>query len=89
VHDTSWTAETVQLEPDDILVLYTDGITEAQNANDELFDVERLLAAAQGSREHTALAMKDAILAAVDRFVGDAAQFDDLTVMTLVRAPRS
>jgi len=89
VRDTSWTAETVRLEPDDILVLYTDGITEAQNANGELFDVERLLDAARSSREHTALAVQDAILAAVDRFVGDAAQFDDLTVMTLVRAPRS
>jgi serine phosphatase RsbU (regulator of sigma subunit) len=89
VPDTSWTAETVGLEPDDILVLYTDGITEAQNANRELFDVERLLDAARSSREHTALAVQDAILAAVDRFVGDAAQFDDLTVMTLVRAPRS
>ena len=89
VHDTSWTAETVRLEPDDILVLYTDGITEAQNASGELFDVERLLDAARSSREHTALAVQDAILAAVDRFVGDAAQFDDLTVMTLVRAPRS
>jgi serine phosphatase RsbU (regulator of sigma subunit) len=89
VPDTSWTAETVRLEPDDILVLYTDGITEAQNANRELFDIERLLEAARSSREHTALAVQDAILAAVDRFVGDAAQFDDLTVMTLVRAPRS
>jgi serine phosphatase RsbU (regulator of sigma subunit) len=89
VHDTSWTAETVRLEPDDILVLYTDGLTEAQNANGELFDVERLLGAARGSREHTALAVQDAILAAVDQFVGDAAQFDDLTVMTLVRAPCS
>jgi serine phosphatase RsbU (regulator of sigma subunit) len=89
VHDTSWTAETVRLEPDDMLVLYTDGVTEAQNSNGELFEVERLLDAARSCREHTALAVQDAILAAVDRFAGDAAQFDDLTVMTLVRAPLS
>ncbi len=87
--DTSWTAETVRLEPDDLLVLYTDGITEAQNASGELFDVERLLDAAGSCPEHTALAVQDAILVAVDRFVGDAAQFDDLTLMTLVRAPSS
>jgi serine phosphatase RsbU (regulator of sigma subunit) len=89
VHDTIWTAETALLGPNDLLVLYTDGITEAQNANGELFEVERLLDAARNSREQTALAVRDAILAAVDRFVGDAAQFDDLTVMTLVRAPYS
>lgn len=86
---TSWTAETVRLEPDDMLVLYTDGVTEAQNANGELFEIERLLDAARSCREHTALAVQDAILAAVDRFVGDAAQSDDLTLMTLVRAPCS
>jgi sigma-B regulation protein RsbU (phosphoserine phosphatase) len=87
--DTSWTAATVRLEPDDLLVLYTDGITEAQNASGELFEVDRLLDAARSCREHTALAVQDAILAAVDRFVGDAAQFDDLTMMTLVREPGS
>jgi serine phosphatase RsbU (regulator of sigma subunit) len=85
VRDTTWTAETVRLEPGDTLVLYTDGVSEAQNANGEFFDAERLLDAARIYREHTALAVQDAILAAVDRFVGDAAQFDDLTVMTLVR----
>jgi serine phosphatase RsbU (regulator of sigma subunit) len=87
VRDSIWTAETVRLEPGDILVLYTDGVNEAQNSNGEFFDTERMLDAARIYREHTALAVQDAILAAVDRFVGDAAQFDDLTVMTLVRDP--
>jgi len=87
VRDTTWTAETVRLGPGDILVLYTDGVSEAQNANGEFFDTARLLDAARNYREHTALAVQDALLAAVDRFVGDAAQFDDLTVMVLVRDP--
>jgi len=85
VRDTTWTAETVRLEPGDVLVLYTDGVSEAQNSNGEFFDTERLLDAARSCRERTALEVQDAILAAVDRFVGDAAQFDDLTVMALVR----
>jgi serine phosphatase RsbU (regulator of sigma subunit) len=88
-HDTNWAAETVRLELGDMVVLYTDGVSEAQNSNGEFFDVERLLDAAGSCREHTALAVQNAILAAVDRFVGDAAQFDDLTVMTLVRDPLS
>src|SRR6266508_503123 len=85
VRDTTWTAETVTLEPGDVLVLYTDGVNEAQNSNGEFFDAERLLDAARSCRERTALEVQAAILAAVDRFVGDATQFDDLTVMALVR----
>jgi serine phosphatase RsbU (regulator of sigma subunit) len=87
-HDATWKAETVVLEPGDILVLYTDGVSEAQNGNEELFEVERLLDAARSSRERTAEAVQVAILAAVDQFVGDAAQFDDLTVVVAMRDPQ-
>jgi serine phosphatase RsbU (regulator of sigma subunit) len=87
-HDATWKAETVALEPCDILVLYTDGVSEAQNGNEEQFEVERLLDAARSSRERTAEAVQVAILTAVDRFVGDAAQFDDLTVVVVVRDPQ-
>ncbi len=87
VRDTTWTAKTVRMEPGDILLLYTDGVNEAQNSDGEFFDTERLLDAARNYREHTAQAVQDTILAAIDRFVGDAAQFDDLTVMALVRDP--
>jgi serine phosphatase RsbU (regulator of sigma subunit) len=87
-HDATWKAETVVLEPCDILVLYTDGVSEAQNGNEELFEVERLLDAARSSRERTAQAVQVAILTAVDQFVGDAAQFDDLTVLVAVRDPQ-
>jgi sigma-B regulation protein RsbU (phosphoserine phosphatase) len=70
-----------------MLLLYTDGVSEAQNSNGEFFDTERLLDAARTYHERTAQAVQDAILAAIDRFVGDAAQIDDLTVMALVRDP--
>jgi serine phosphatase RsbU (regulator of sigma subunit) len=85
--EATWTAETVSLEPGDTLVLYTDGVSEAQNSNRELFDDERLLDAARSSRDRTAQGVQDAILAAVEQFVGDAAQFDDLTVMVIAREP--
>jgi hypothetical protein len=44
-----------------------------------------LLAAAQTHRNESAQAVQDAILAAVGQFVGEAPQFDDLTVMVLTR----
>jgi serine phosphatase RsbU (regulator of sigma subunit) len=85
LHDTTWTAATVTLAPGDTLVLYTDGISEAHNQNNELFEVARLLDAAHLCRERGAEAVQSAILAAVDRFVGDADQFDDLTLLVVVR----
>jgi serine phosphatase RsbU (regulator of sigma subunit) len=86
--DRTWRAQTVTLESGDALVLYTDGISEAQNENGELFEVERLLAAAQNSGMRSAQAVQDSILAAVDQFVGDAAQFDDMALLAVVRDPQ-
>jgi sigma-B regulation protein RsbU (phosphoserine phosphatase) len=85
MRDTTWATNTVILEPGDVLALYTDGVTEAQNVNGELFEVARLLDAVQNCRERTARAAQDAVLAAVDRFVGAAPQSDDLTMLVVVR----
>src|SRR5262249_39047218 len=87
--DAAWRVETVALEPGDRLILYTDGITEAQNGNGELFEVERLLHTVENCGERTAEAVQAAILAAVERFVGDAPQFDDLTLLGVVRDPQA
>lgn len=87
VEDATWTTEMLALEPDDLLVLYTDGISEAQNWAGEFFEDERLLAAARACRGQTAQAVEDCILAAVERFVGDAPQSDDLTLLVVKREP--
>lgn len=80
-----WETRTVELEAGDTLVLYTDGITEAHDRDLQLFDEQRLLATLQATVGRSALAVQEAILTAVDQFAGDAPQFDDLTVMVLVR----
>jgi sigma-B regulation protein RsbU (phosphoserine phosphatase) len=79
----------VTIKPGDLLILYTDGISEAQNWAGELFEVERMLQAARGGPEHTAEAAHASILEAVERFVGDAPQSDDLTLMVVAREPCS
>jgi serine phosphatase RsbU (regulator of sigma subunit) len=88
VEDVTWTTETVALEPEDLLVLYTDGVSEAQNWAGEFFEVERLLATARAYPGQTAQTAVDCILAAVDRFVGDAPQSDDLTLLVVKREPQ-
>jgi serine phosphatase RsbU (regulator of sigma subunit) len=79
----TWGAAQIDIQPGGVLVLYTDGVNEAQNAEGELFELERLLQTAQHSPERTAAAVQASILAAVDAFVGAAPQADDVTMLVL------
>lgn len=75
----------IELQPSDLLVLYTDGITESVNAAEEQFGTERLRAEVAGSvaAGETAQQAVRRILTAVDQFVGEADQFDDITLAVL------
>ena len=77
--------ESVQLAPGDALVLYTDGIPEAQNRREEFFGEERLVEIVQGNLGYSAQDMQDALLTGVHRYMGDAPQRDDITLMVVVR----
>jgi sigma-B regulation protein RsbU (phosphoserine phosphatase) len=83
--DVTWGQTTVQMLPGDTLVLYTDGITEAQNANQAFFGSERLLGVIQTNVGHSAQDLQNALLAEVHEFVGNAPQFDDITLVVVVR----
>jgi phosphoserine phosphatase RsbU/P len=69
----------------DVLVLYTDGITEAPNEDEKEFSGGRLADVVCARHAQPARAMNDAILESVQRFTGDAAQRDDLTLVTVKR----
>ena len=87
----SWTRESVQFDPGDLLVLYTDGITEASNEREELFGDERLLTSVRACldsanpRGPAAQQVQDTILGDVLRFAGSAPQSDDIALAVLVR----
>lgn len=69
------------MDPGDKLFLYTDGVTEANNADKELYLEERLL---KFSKEHVNMTVEDflpALKADIDDFVGEAPQFDDITMV--------
>ncbi len=72
-----------QLKDGDIIFLYTDGVTEATDANEELYGEERLCAILN-SREFSSMKeLCESVKADVDAFVGEAPQFDDITMMAL------
>jgi serine phosphatase RsbU (regulator of sigma subunit) len=81
----TWEHGVVQFAPGDVLVLYTDGVTDAQDEHETFFGEERLCETAQANLGRPAQDVQDGLIAAVQEFVGDAPQFDDITVMVVAR----
>ena len=75
--------ETTQLASGDIIIFYTDGVTETTNINDELYGEARLQDTAVRLRNESAETICGAIYNEVLEFQGEAEQFDDLTLMIL------
>jgi len=74
---------TVMLEEGDKLFQYTDGVTEATNANNELYGMERLKEALNNNVEAIPGELLPKIKEDIDKFVGEAPQFDDITMLSL------
>ncbi len=70
-----------ELHPGDSLFVYTDGVPEATNAQNELFGTERMLAALNRSPDASPKDLLLSIRPEIDAFVGSAPQFDDITMM--------
>ena len=71
------------LSPGDTIFLYTDGVTEATNDKNELYGEERLLSLANKNITKTPQQLIAAVKDDVDVFVGDAPQFDDITMLAV------
>lgn len=71
------------LNPGDRIFLYTDGVTEATDSEEKLYGEERLLAFMNQNRTADAPKLLAALKADIDRFVGEAPQFDDITMLML------
>lgn len=77
----SWEQSQVKLEPGDLLVAFTDGISEAMTHADEEWGEERLIAAAQTMRRSPSRAILDHIVRSADAFVAGEPQYDDMTLI--------
>ena len=73
----------LQLMPGARLFLYTDGVPEATNAENELFGTDRMLEALNSDPDASPKTAMQNVRSAVDAFVKDAEQFDDLTMLCL------
>ncbi len=72
-----------ELHHGDTLLCYTDGVTEATNKNNELFGNDRLLAALNKNPDANCFEVIENLKKDIDEFVGDAPQFDDITMLCL------
>jgi sigma-B regulation protein RsbU (phosphoserine phosphatase) len=79
--DVVYEQTVVKVAPGDILLLYTDGVTECMNANDEEFGEDRLALALREHRGESAADIVDAIMRAVNEWGSDAGQSDDITMV--------
>ena len=71
------------LKKGEILFLYTDGVTEATNASDELFGESRMLEALSAYEKESTKDLLSGVRVKIDEFVGKAPQFDDITMLAL------
>jgi len=81
--DRPYEAQERQLSPGDVLVLYTDGVTEAFNPEHEMFGEERLVEVVRAHATASAQELVEAIETAVTAFAGQAPQSDDLTLLVM------
>ena len=65
------------------LFLYTDGVAEATDSNEKLFGTDRMIEALRTAEDKSPKEILAAVDAAVDKFVGEAPQFDDLTMLCI------
>ncbi|MCR5303563.1 MAG: SpoIIE family protein phosphatase [Lachnospiraceae bacterium] len=74
--------ESITLSPGDMIFEYTDGVTEAQRVDNEMFETDRLVEALNHSGSIVPKIILERVKADVVSFVGEAEQFDDITMMT-------
>ena len=88
LEDHSYQEATISMDPGDVLLVYSDGITEAMNVNHEEFSEELLISVIQENFDSNVETLNQAILAAVKKHIGDHQQSDDMTLLTIKRVAK-
>ncbi len=85
--DKALAQEVISIEPGDVFVQYTDGVTEGMNPSDEEFGVGRLAEAVVRAAGRPAETVADEVVSALEHFMGPRAQEDDITLVVVRRLP--
>jgi len=83
--DHSWTRGSMCLDPGDVLALYTDGITDAQNGGGELFGEKRLYSSIKANAAKSAEGIRDGLMGDVHVFMDGEQLYDDIGLIVLKR----
>ena len=83
MEDVRYKAGSLQLDPGDKIFQYTDGVTEATDADNKLYGMERLENVLNANLGQSLNDILPAIKKDIDQFVGNAPQFDDITMLCL------
>jgi serine phosphatase RsbU (regulator of sigma subunit) len=83
VPEAEFATSTLQLEPNDTLFLFSDGVTEAMDPDEQLYGVPRLVKVLQGKNELPLDEIQKTVLESVENFARGARQADDLTMLVV------
>jgi sigma-B regulation protein RsbU (phosphoserine phosphatase) len=81
--DCTYEQETINLQTGDLLVAYTDGVTEARNVDDQEFGEARLNKIVGSSAHNSARELSERIVESVRQWCGDVPPHDDLTLVVM------
>ncbi len=81
--DYDYAGTKTRLEPGDTLFIFTDGVTEAANPEEELYGEPRIAKLLAGLSRKAPEKLADAVMAAVEEFAGEAPQADDITLLVI------
>jgi sigma-B regulation protein RsbU (phosphoserine phosphatase) len=83
--DETWEQDVVQINPGDIMALYTDGVTESQSTKGDLFGTKRLEKTVDAQKTQSAKVVQKSILKAIADFRGTMPQHDDIALVIVAR----
>ncbi len=81
----SYEEQTFALQEGDLLAIYSDGVTEANDISEREFSLDRFIEVLKAQQQRPAGEIVDAVFQEIDSFVGEAPQFDDITLMVMKR----
>lgn len=87
LEEADWAVENVQLEPGDKLVMYSDGLTEAESSDNQFFGVPRLRELLRGHATEACDVLHKAVLDSVERYTEGSVLSDDITLVVVEYQP--